>query len=120
MNSNEARLFSTLIVWVAITVIAVALLVFNVTLEGFMAFFLPVLLFFAGMSSMRYIWRESDRGFSRERVEKTKRKSRVERLMATLDEHELAELRAQLMADYDGEAVPLDELLAEYEQRARK
>ncbi|MCB9452587.1 MAG: hypothetical protein H6672_14210 [Anaerolineaceae bacterium] len=114
MNSNEARLFSTLIVWVAITVIAVSLMIFGVQLEGFMAAFMPILLVVAGLSSMRYIWRDSSHEQEVAAVEKAKRKNRIEYLMATLDEAELADLRARLSAD--GEMLPLNDLLAEYEQ----
>jgi hypothetical protein len=120
MNSNEARLFSTLIVWSAITILGVSLMIFNVQLYGFMAVFMPVLLLFAGLSSMRFIWRESSLGSSSESAGKAKRKNRIENLMATLDENELAELRAHLRADHDGEVMPLNDLLAEYEQRKRR
>lgn len=119
MNNNEVRLFSTLIVWTAITVIAISLMIFNVELEGFMAVFIPILLILAGLSSMRYIWRDSSQDSRSESIEKAKRKSRIEHLVATLNEDELAELRNRLMAGYDGEAVPLDDLLAEYEQGGR-
>lgn len=120
MNNNEVRLFSTLIVWTAITIIAISLMIFNVELEGFMAVFIPILLILAGLSSMRYIWRDSSQESRGESVEKAKRKSRIEHLVATLNEDELAELRNRLMAGYDGEAVPLNDLLAEYEQGGRR
>lgn len=120
MNNNEVRLFSTLIVWTAITVIAISLMIFNVELEGFMAVFIPILLILAGLSSMRYIWRDSGQDSRSESIEKAKRKSRIEHLVATLNEDELAELRSRLVAGYDGEAVPLDDLLAEYERGGRR
>lgn len=120
MNNNEVRLFSTLIVWAAITIIAVSLMIFNVQIEGFMAVFMPILLVLAGLSSMRYIWRESSHQQVNDTAGKAKRKSRVEHLVATLDEDELAELRTRLVADHDGEVVPLDDLLAEYEQGGRR
>lgn len=120
MNNNEVRLFSTLIVWTAITVIAISLMIFNVELEGFMAVFIPILLILAGLSSMRYIWRDSGQDSRSESIEKAKRKSRIEHLVATLNEDELAELRSRLVAGYDGEAVPLDDLLAEYEREGRR
>ncbi|MCB9456647.1 MAG: hypothetical protein H6671_11730 [Anaerolineaceae bacterium] len=120
MNNNEVRLFSTLIVWTAITVIAISLMIFNVELEGFMAVFIPILLILAGLSSMRYIWRDSGQDSRSESIEKAKRKSRIEHLVATLNEDELAELHSRLVAGYDGEAVPLDDLLAEYERGGRR
>ncbi|MEZ4669865.1 MAG: hypothetical protein R3E39_18325 [Anaerolineae bacterium] len=48
-----------------------------------------------------------------------KRHSKIERLMNRLDEHELEELRTRLMIEQDGEAVSLDELLAERERQIR-
>ena len=90
MNSNEARFFSTLIVWSAITIIVVTMMFTHVVIDGPMEVLLPLLLLIAPLASTRYIWRGTAAETSRMDAEKSKRKTRVERIVANLDEDELA------------------------------
>ncbi|MBL8121075.1 MAG: hypothetical protein JNJ78_26475, partial [Anaerolineae bacterium] len=50
-------------------------------------------------------------------AEKAKRRSRVDRMIDRMDERDLAELRARLAENNDGEMVSLDELLQEKERQ---
>jgi hypothetical protein len=71
-----------------------------------------VILGVAAASATTAIWRDkSGTVASVEAAEKAKRHSRVERLMEQLDDRDIAELRARLAANEDGDAVPLEDLL---------
>lgn len=50
-------------------------------------------------------------------AEKAKRRSKVDRMLERLDDQELAELRARLMSEQDGEAISLEDLLDEQARR---
>ena len=79
---------------------------------------LALALLLAATLSTFFIWRhahleaESSAQDRRATTVKTKRGSRVEQVVNALDEDEIAELRTRLIAADEGEAVPLEALLA--------
>ena len=80
---------------------------------------LALALILAATISTVFVWRyahlETDAAQARragQPATKSKRGGRVEQVMKALDEDEIAELRARLVADEEGETVSLEELLA--------
>ncbi|MBL8162863.1 MAG: hypothetical protein JNJ61_12820 [Anaerolineae bacterium] len=113
MGNNEARLGATLLIWAAFTVISVVALIAQ-------QFNIPIVVVLAGASmfATMSVWESAKKADSDEKVaEKSKRRTKVENMLAKLDERELDELRARL-SDSDGEMVSLDDVLDE-RRRAR-
>jgi hypothetical protein len=118
MNNNESRLMATFLVWLAFTVIMVAAMVTGALVNSG-AFFLIgfIILVVAVGTSTQAIWKYGSGADSGEMAEKAKRRSKVDRILDRMDESQLDELRARLLDEPDGEAVSLNELLAERERR---
>lgn len=115
MGNNETRLAATCGIWLAFTAVTVAALVTRV-FDGSGTLFLVgfIFLLIAVSSATQAVWKYGGDLRSGEKMtEKAKRHSRVTRMLDKLDEDDLAELRARLMSESDGEAVSLEELLAE-------
>jgi hypothetical protein len=114
-----AKIIGTVVVWAACAAIVMSTGRFSSE-----AWVMPVIAVFsliAATSSMRYIWRETDSRASHPMIElntreKSKRSSRVDRLMNALDDSELDELRSRLTGD-DGEQIPLESLLRRDDER---
>jgi hypothetical protein len=117
MDSHHAaaRVFATLFIWAAVTILGIGTLVNSTFLGGGPVIIIMVLLVGAAATATQNVWR-SDFG-SRAAAEKIKRRTRVDRMMDKLSETEVEELRARLMAETDGEQVTLDELMTEHEKR---
>jgi hypothetical protein len=87
---------------------------------------LTLALILAATLSTYFIWRnahiEADAPAQNKRAAnvKSKRGSRVEQVVNALDEDEIAELRARLTAADDGEAIPLETLLAQRDDAYRR
>ena len=116
--NNIARVFATGIIWGALTILGVAMTVGNVELaSGAFVFALVALIIGATIGTLG-VWNGTNANTdAREEAQKTKRRSRVERLMNDLDEHDLDELRFRLMGQNDEEPVPLEELLQSQKRR---
>jgi hypothetical protein len=106
------------IIWIAFTVIMTSGSSPVSNADGSSAVWLTLALALAAGGSTLAIAVGGDRSQPAEqRVEKAKRtRSRVGRMMDSLSDDEVAELRARLMAD-DDEVVPLEQLMAEREER---
>ena len=115
MGNNETRLVSTAVVWTAFTAIMIAAMVTGADGSGFLVGF--ALLLIGVVSATRIIWKYGGDVQPGMMTEKTKRCSRVDRVLAKMDETELEELRDRLRDGSDGETVGLDELLAEHQRR---
>ena len=120
MGQNETRFGATLAIWIAVTVIAVTAMVTGIKLDGVALFALFFVLIVGAAGGTAAVWNSgnSNEGAA-ESAGKSKRRSKVERLVEKLDEHELDELRTRLMSGNDGEVVSLDELMGERGQQRR-
>jgi hypothetical protein len=93
-----------------VTIIAVSAIINQVS-GGTLAL-LTAILAVTAASATTAVWRDRHGSATAvEAAEKAKRHSRVERLMEQLDDRDIAELRARLAANEDGDAVPLEDLL---------
>jgi hypothetical protein len=114
MSQNETRLYATIAIWSALAVMGVAAMVTRIQLDGgaLVALFFVLIIGAAGGTAA--VWNSGNaKQEAVDEAEKAKRRSKVERLVEKLDEQELDELRARLMAENDGEALSLDELMQE-------
>ena len=110
--NNIARVFATGIIWGALTLIAIALTVSHIDISGGSFVFVVTALIMGATVGTLGIWHDSNNTRNAvEESQKAKRRSRVERLMSDLDEHDIDELRYRLMSDRDEESVPLEELM---------
>jgi cell division protein FtsW (lipid II flippase) len=112
MGNNETRLGATFFIWLALTIIMLAMLgaeQFNFIIGGILAG--------AAMFATAAVWQKGADGGADKAV-KNKRVSRVERFVDNLSDNELDELRARLISSTDGEMVSVDELLNEIDRRA--
>jgi hypothetical protein len=119
MGTNEARVAGTCGVWLAVMVVAVGAIVTAKVLGGVLVFLIVAILAGVAAAATQAIWGASSQGSTAQNSEKSKRRSRVDRMLERMDDAELDELRARLMSESDGEAVSLNELLAERERRSR-
>lgn len=116
MGTNETRLGATFFIWTAFTILTVALLVAD-QFNGVIG----VVFALAAVFGTAAVWTATlENSPSKAEAEKAKRQGRIEKFVTQLDEVELDELRARLMAESDGERVSLDELLSEVETRREK
>ena len=110
--NNVARVFATGIIWGALTILGVAMTVSHVDISGFTLTFVMTALIVGATIGTAAVWHNNGANTSaQDEAEKLKRRSRVERLMNDLDEHDLDELRFRLMGDANDESVPLEELM---------
>lgn len=109
MNDTEARVGGTFFIWVAFTVVSVASIVNSEVIGGFL-FLIMILLVGAAVSATQAVWKGAGAD-KRGESEKSKRQDRLDKVIAKLSDEDIDELRARLLADGDGEAVSLDELL---------
>ena len=116
--NNVSRVFGTGIVWGALTILGVAMMVTRVEVSGGAAAFMMTILIIGATIATSAIWRSgSAEADVREQSEKSKRRSRVERLMSDLDERDIDELRFRLMGDNYDEKVSLEELMQTEKRR---
>lgn len=109
MNNTEARVLATGLIWIALTILGVALMVTD-TAGGSMSFMLATLIG-GGTIGTAAIWRRSETSADPlDAAEKAKRRTRVDRLMERLDEHDLDELRYRLMNEQIDVPSPQDEV----------
>ncbi len=113
MGNNWARMIATGFIWGAFTLVAVAALMRDVSIDGGPLVLIAAFMIGGTVAATNFIWNGSGSERAAIEAEKSKRSGRVDRVLEKMSGAELAELRARLMADYDGEAVSLDELLAE-------
>ncbi len=110
MNHIQARVLATGLIWTALTVLGVAAMVTGAS-SGSMTAILFVLIVGATISTGT-IWRSAEGNPTAiEEAEKMKRRTRLERMIDTLDEREIEELRQRLTGEQDDERVPLDQLV---------
>lgn len=112
MSTQEARFGTTVLIWTAFTIVTVALLA-----AGQFNFIVGVAFALAAVFGTAAVWGAKIEAGDNAETEKAKRRGRIEKFVDQLDDDEIAELRARLMADSDGETVSLDELLHEMESR---
>ena len=116
--NNIARVLATGIIWGALTVLGVAATLSRVALSsGALATIMTVFIIGATIGTAS-VWKGASATASApEESEKAKRRSRVERLMSDLDEHDIDELRYRLMGDSDDDRVSLEELITKGQRR---
>ncbi len=108
MDDNTTKLSATAVIWTAFAVILIGAFVTLSSYGWIPIVIVIVLMTMAALAGTRMIWR----GYATSVVEvrKAKRRSRVERVLDSMDEGELEELRARLTSD--GEVVSLDDILS--------
>ena len=116
MFNNLMRLIATGMIWGALTLVMVALIV-TPNWADFTLIVVGAILGTAAYLSTKSVWKNPESEFSE--AEKAKRRTRVERMLARLNDGDLDELRSRL-AESDGEMVQLDDLLAGREQPASR
>ncbi len=116
MGNNEARVLGTFFIWLAVAIIGAGAMVNAITLGGIIVFLIVAIVAGMGMSATQSIWGKGHENAESD-SEKSKRRSRVDRVLERMDEADLDELRARLMSESDGEAVSINELLAERDRR---
>jgi hypothetical protein len=120
MNDNETRLLATFFIWLAFTVTMIASMVTNLARDSGGFFLIGFMIFVIGaVVATQAVWKYGSAGASPQTTEKAKRRTQVDRLLERMDEGELDELRNRLLSEADGEAVSLNELLAERERQRR-
>ncbi|MBZ0281251.1 MAG: hypothetical protein K8L97_10965 [Anaerolineae bacterium] len=114
MPDNLARLLATVSIWAAALGIMIAMAVTGQEIN----FIIVAIVMGTSAGATATIWGNTHNDRSAEREsEKSKRRSRVERMLESMDDRELEELRARLDENVDGEMVTLDEILAERRRR---
>lgn len=117
MNSL-ARMISTVTIWLMVTGIIITGMIMKYDAGGIAV--LALILGIGAAIATEKIWQARETGEepqTRRQQEKAKRRNTVDLLLERLDETELDELRTRLMGDHDGEAVSLEDLLAEQARR---
>jgi hypothetical protein len=109
MNNTEARVGATFFIWLAFTVVSVAAIVKSDVIGGLL-FLMMILLAGAVVTATQFVWKGAEAN-NRDEAEKFKRRDKLDKVIAKLSEQDIEELRARLLADSDGEAVSLDDLL---------
>jgi hypothetical protein len=110
MKNTEARAISSFFVWTAFTIVGVAAIVNGSNMSTFTSIVLAVILAGSAVTATQSIWKSQDADDGNS-AEKNKRRNNVDRILERLSDREIEDLRARLMADGDGEAVSLDDLL---------
>ncbi len=120
MKEHEVRLTATAVIWTAFTVVMIGALIFSDRLSSGMVMFMAILFTMAALASTNMIWKRTNEPVIQiERSEKSKRRTRVDDMLDTMSDREIEEMRMRLIADSDGEAVGLNELLMERERQRR-
>ncbi|HEX2907462.1 MAG TPA: hypothetical protein VHO69_11410 [Phototrophicaceae bacterium] len=117
MDSNLARMVSTVVIWTGLTIMAIT----GMITGAFIDFWMALLVVGAATVATTFIWgsgRASSADINLQNLEKQKREDKVERVLNKLSKAELAELRARL-SESDGELLTLEELVEEQERRTR-
>lgn len=114
MDGNLARMISTVIIWAALTAIAMTAIISGAEVN----FIVAAIVMGTAMVATISIWDKAEKGEEKS-AEKLKRRGRVDRMLESLSDAELDELRARL-TESDGEMVGLDELLQEQRRRTRR
>jgi len=113
---NLARLLATAVIWLASMGIIIALAVTGS--EALNNFIVVAIIMGTAAGATASIWNAAHgEKAALSQSEKSKRRSRVERLLDSMDDRELEELRTRLDENVDGEMVTLDEVLAERRRR---
>ncbi|MBL8162864.1 MAG: hypothetical protein JNJ61_12825 [Anaerolineae bacterium] len=113
MTDTQARALTPAIIWIIFAAIAITALIAGQRVEEGVVIATMISSVIACLAGTNMVWRGTygtDNTVAD--AEKTKRRSRVERLLDNMDERELDELRARL-SDSDGEMISLDDVLAE-------
>lgn len=110
MSNTEARAISSFFVWTAFTIVGVAAIVNGSNMSTFTSIVLAIILAGSAVTATQHIWKSQDADDGKN-LEKNKRRNNVDRLLERLSDRDIEDLRARLMADADGEAVSLDDLL---------
>ena len=110
MSNNEARSASSFFVWTAFTIVGVAAIVNGSNMSTFTSVVLAIILAGSAVTATQAIWKNHDTDEGKA-DEKHKRRTQVDRMLERLSDREIEDLRARLIADSDGEAVSLDELI---------
>ena len=110
MTNMEARTISSFFVWTAFTIVGVAAIVNGSNMSTFAGIVLAIIMAGAAVTATQSIWKSNDADDSKS-TEKNKRRNNIDRVLERLSDREIEDLRARLMADSDGEAVSLDDLL---------
>lgn len=114
MRNDWARALTTLVVWLMVaSMMYVAL---DRAADGMVQGVVAFLLLAGAYVTTQAIWKQS-RPAELQAAEKTKRRGKVDLFMQSLDDRELAELRARLIDDTGDEQVSLDELLRQQRQQ---
>jgi hypothetical protein len=106
---DELKVQVTAYIWAAFTLVCIATVA-----GGQFNFLTAIVLGGCAFMATAAVWDQLGNDKKRsetDEAEKAKRRGRVDRMLDKLDDHELRDLRARLMADNDGEAVSLDEVL---------
>jgi hypothetical protein len=112
---NGSRVVTTLFIWIMIAVIMLATLADSHTFqEDWVIPVMGLLSIGGGVLATGFIWGWGANRSPAEEAEKSKRRSRIERFLDTMDERELDELRSRLMSEQDGELATLDDVLREH------
>lgn len=114
MHDDRMRVAATMFIWLAFAIAMVLAIVNAMFLDTVALVFIVIAIAFAAASGTRAVWRQS--AVAAPQAEKSKRRSRLERLLDEMDTDELEQLRARLMAENDGEQVSIEDLI----QQARK
>ncbi|HEX2907463.1 MAG TPA: hypothetical protein VHO69_11415 [Phototrophicaceae bacterium] len=116
--SNLSRLIATAIIWGAVTMIMMAMLLRpGMDLTGDTIVVITAIMGAVAYLGTRAVWKSPYD--AEQEAEKSKRHSRVDRMLSRLSDRDVAELRARLMGD-DGEAVTMEDLLTTYDERKRQ
>jgi flagellar biosynthesis component FlhA len=117
MGNQIPRMIATGIIWAAITAIMMTMMITQSDLN----FIIVAILAGAAWFATDTVWSsgKNEAKAAQEESEKAKRQTKVERLVDTLSQQELNELRSRLVADSDGELVSLDDVLSEQRRQSR-
>jgi hypothetical protein len=123
------RLFATIFIWFAVGAIG-TMFVMNAFMMSEAAVItigvMTLVIALAALLATRFVWNGTlgmtPQMMQQQVAEKGKRSSdtRVSRMLAGLNEDELADLRERLMAQDDGEITSLEALLMEQDRRSRR
>lgn len=117
MDDNTTKLSATAVIWTAFAVILIGAFV-TLSSYGWVPILAVIILMtLAALGGTPMVWKRY--AMPVEETEKAKRRSRVERVLNDMDEHELEELRARLMREQGGEMVSLDEVLSRSKGRVK-
>jgi uncharacterized membrane protein YhiD involved in acid resistance len=117
-SNAAARAIATLGIWAAVTILGIGTLVNSVYLNGGAIVLIMAILFGAALTATQLVWKSTSTGIQ-EQAEKTKRRTKLDRVLDKLSDQEIEDLRARLMDDSDGEQVALEELMDAHQRRTR-